>query len=180
ARAATIASASPADLRTATHAVVTTVRIHDGRIEVDCAAAAIAELLQATLAPHAPATVTVVSDVRLTRSGRVMRLVQASGAGVTPAGNASLVQLVLKARRWWDMLRGNELDITMLAAREGVQPAYVTRVLRLAFLAPSVVEAILGSTIRSGVDGTVLTATGAIPTLWSEQVGALLPRTVVA
>ncbi len=178
ARAATIASALPADLRTATDAIVTMVRIHDERIEIDCAAAAIAELLQATLELHAPATVTVVSDVRLTRSGRVMRLVQVSGAGVTPAGNASLVRLVLKARRWWGMLRGGELDITMLAAREGVQPAYVTRVLRLAFLAPAVVDAILSGTIRAGVDGIAITATGAIPTLWSEQVATLLPAKI--
>ena len=78
------------------------------------------------------------------------------------------------------MLRRGEPDITTLAGHEGVQPAYVTRVLRLAFLAPAVVDAILSSTIRTGVDGTALTATGAIPTLWLEQAVRLLPATAAA
>ena len=37
-----------------------------------------------------------------------------------------------------------------LAASEGVQPSYVTRVLRLAFLSPQVTQAILAGTVRAG------------------------------
>jgi len=55
---------------------------------------------------------------------------------VTAALNLSLIKLLVKARRWWTMLRGGEVDIKTLAAREGMQAPYLTQVLRLAFLSP--------------------------------------------
>jgi hypothetical protein len=105
-----------------------------------------------------------------------MRLVHASGSGVTATANGSLVRLILKARRWWSILKSGEIDVSTLAARESVQAGYVTRVLRLAFLAPAVVEAILAGTIRAGVDGAALTATGGVPAMWNKQVAVLLPE----
>jgi hypothetical protein len=104
-----------------------------------------------------------------------MRLVHASGSGVTATANGSLVRLILKARRWWSILKAGELDVSALAARENVQAGYVTRVLRLAFLAPAVVEAVLAGNIRTGVDGAALTATSAVPAVWAAQVAAVLP-----
>jgi hypothetical protein len=65
---------------------------------------------------------------------------------VAPASNASKVRLLLKARRWWNELRKGEVDIKTLASNEGVQASYVTRVVRLAFLAPAVVDTILAGT----------------------------------
>jgi hypothetical protein len=105
-----------------------------------------------------------------------MRLVHASGSGVTATANGALVRLILKARRWWSILKDGEIDVSTLAARENVQAGYVTRVLRLAFLAPAVVEAVLAGNIRAGVDGAALTATGAVPALWTEQMAAVLPK----
>ncbi|MFS0770824.1 hypothetical protein [Sphingomonas sp. 1P08PE] len=121
-------------------------------------------------------TITLTAEVRLTRSGRVMRLVQASGAGVTPSASAALTRLLLKARGWWATLREGELDISTLAAREGIQPAYLTRVLRLAFLAPAVTEAILAGKVRPEVDVGMLTLRGTVEPLWTEQVARLLPQ----
>ncbi len=175
ARADAIATGAPAILKDATRSIVTSVQIHDGRIDLVCSTAAIAAVLQLPAATTAE-TITIRSEVRLTRSGRVMRLVHASGSGVTATANGSLVRLILKARRWWSILKDGELDVTTLAARENVQAGYVTRVLRLAFLAPAVVEAVLAGNIRAGVDGATLTATGAVPALWAEQVAVLLPE----
>jgi hypothetical protein len=45
----------------------------------------------------------------------------------------------------------------------------VVRVLRLALLAPAVVEAALDGTLKAGVDGTALLQTDAIPLDWNEQ-----------
>jgi site-specific DNA recombinase len=47
-------------------------------------------------------------------------------------------------------------------------------VLRLAFLAPPVVESLLAGRLRAGVDGAVLTATGAIDAVWAKQRRAML------
>jgi site-specific DNA recombinase len=175
AKADAIAADTPAILKDATRSIVTSVQIHDGRIDLVCDTAAIAAALQLPAATTAE-TITIRSEVRLTRSGRVMRLVHASGSGVTATANGSLVRLILKARRWWSILKAGELDVSALAARENVQAGYVTRVLRLAFLAPAVVEAVLAGNIRAGVDGATLTATGAVPALWTEQVAAVLPK----
>ncbi|WP_426265439.1 hypothetical protein [Sphingomonas sp. PWP1-2] len=56
-----------------------------------------------------------------------------------------------------------------------MQPAYITRVLRLAFLAPAVVDAILTGALLPGVDGSSLTATDAIDPLWAVQRQRMLP-----
>jgi hypothetical protein len=176
AKADAIATGAPAILKDAARSIVTSVQIHDGRIDLVCDTAAIAAVLQLTSNNTTAETITIRSEVRLTRSGRVMRLVHASGSGVTATVNGALVRLILRARRWWGILKAGELDVTALAARENVQAGYVTRVLRLAFLAPAVVEAILAGNIRAGVDGAALTATGAVPALWAEQVAAVLPK----
>lgn len=54
-----------------------------------------------------------------------------------------MVRLLVQARRYWGMLRSERVTIGALAAREGVTSSYFTRVVRLAFLAPAVVEAIV-------------------------------------
>ncbi|MFS0772988.1 recombinase family protein [Sphingomonas sp. 1P08PE] len=174
ARAAELGAGS--GLKRAVQAIVTTVRIQESRVEIDCATTALAAALQLTRDAATLETITLTAEVRLTRSGRVMRLVQASGAGVTPSASAALTRLLLKARGWWATLREGELDISTLAAREGVQPAYLTRVLRLAFLAPAVTEAILAGKVRPEVDVGMLTLRGTVEPLWTEQVARLLPQ----
>jgi len=53
--------------------------------------------------------------------------------------------------------------------------SYVTRVLRLAFLAPSVTQAILAGRLRAGVSAATLTATGGVDASWQAQEARLLP-----
>lgn len=146
------------------------VRVQDGGIEIDCASTAIADALE--VEHTEPRMITLTSDVRLKRSGTAMRLIQGDGAAVTATSTTSLVKLILKARRWWAILREGELDIKRLAAREGVQAGYITRVVRLAFLAPTVVDAILAGAVPPHVDAAALTATDAISPLWAEQARA--------
>ena len=114
--------------------------------------------------------------MRLTRTGRAVRLVQNDGshAGAT-SPDATLIRLVLRARGWWEQLKAGDLDIMTLAAKEGVTASYITRVVRLAFLAPTVIDRILSGGQLASVDGGSLTATAAIPFDWSEQHRALLP-----
>jgi site-specific DNA recombinase len=105
-----------------------------------------------------------------------MRLIHDNNTSVAATPNLSLIKLVLKAGAWWARLREGEVDIKTLGEIEGMMPAYITRVLRLAFLAPAVVEAILSGSVVAGVDATALTATGAIDPLWSEQRMRMLAR----
>ena len=149
--------------------LVQQVRIYDGRIEITCAGAAIAAALRTEREPDAPKSVLLLSEGRLTRSGHVMRLVQDNGEQLVLVPDQSLIRRLLKARGWWAQLRTGDIDIKRLAARTGVSPAYVTRVVRLAFLSPAVVEEILAGSISAGIDAAALTATDAIAGCWAEQ-----------
>jgi hypothetical protein len=149
--------------------IITQVRVEADHVEIDVAAAGIAQLLGIN-PPDNEHTITLTEHMRLTRTGRVVRLVGSNGAGVTASTpDAKLVALVVKARRWWGELAGGALRVEALAAREGVSPSYMSRVVRLAFLAPAVVEAILDGRVRADVTGAALLQTDAVRACWQEQ-----------
>lgn len=52
---------------------------------------------------------------------------------------------------------------------EGVSPSYIVRVLRLAFLSPAVVEAVLDGRLRAGIDSSALLNIRAIDPSWESQ-----------
>jgi hypothetical protein len=153
--------------------LVSCARVHDGRIEVCCDSSALGTELGLVRANNAPEFLELVSEVSLRRSGRAVRLVHTSGAAAETSPSPSLIKLVVKARRWWAILCAGEIDVTRLAAREGVTPSYMTRVVRLAFLSPAVVEGIVSGTADVDVDGEMLTGVGAIDPDWTEQARVL-------
>jgi hypothetical protein len=155
--------------------LVQQVRVHDGRIEIDCSTAALAKAIGVERDDDAPDTLTVVSEVRLARSGKAMRLIQSNGGSAVVTSNTSLVAQLVRARRWWSQIRSGEMDIKTLGGVEGVQAPYITRIMRLAFLSPAVVDAMLKGTIKPSVDIALLTAPGAISPDWGEQGRAFLP-----
>ena len=157
--------------------LIAQVRVLDTTVEVDLAVPALAMRLglEQDGDSDAPATLTLRADLRLTRTGRAVRLVQGDGLAAASGTDTSLIGLLLKARRWWEVLQEGEIDIKRLAAREGIGASWITRVLRLAFLSPQVLDALLAGKLRAGVDAAVLTATGAVDASWAEQRRALLP-----
>ena len=86
----------------------------------------------------------------------MLRLIDGSGAAVAAPPAMSLVRLVVQARRWWAELRAEPITIGMLAGREGVTSSWATRVLRLAFLAPALVEDIIAGKQRADLTGVRL------------------------
>jgi hypothetical protein len=79
-----------------------------------------------------------------------LRLILASDGGeLTPSTRPQLdgvlVKALARAWRWQRLLdRGVHGSVTEIAEAEGISKSYVSRVLRLALLAPDIVEAILG------------------------------------
>jgi site-specific DNA recombinase len=65
--------------------------------------------------------------------------------------------------------------VTTLAKQEGVNPSCLTRSVRLNFLAPKVVDAILSREIREEIGSRALIATDAIPASWGMQEERCLP-----
>lgn len=149
------------------------VRLLPDRIEVDVSTAGIAAAL-GTTATDTLTTVTLTADVQLRRSRGVMRIVREDGrSGTVLRPQTSLINLVAKAHSWWKQLARGEKDIAELARLEGVSASYVTRVVRLAFLAPGALEAILHGRQRAGVTSTGLMIGSDFPMLWSAQAGLI-------
>ena len=58
--------------------------------------------------------------------------------------DASLIKVLIKAHEfWYKLVNGDGSSIAELAKREGVTGSYVTRLVRLTFLAPDIVKDIL-------------------------------------
>lgn len=145
------------------------VRVLDRRVEIELSASGIAERIGVEFSDDAPA-VTLVSPVRLTRTGKVVRLVQDNGRAATASdADDRLIRQIVRARHWWSILLQGELTIKELSRSEGVTASWMTRVVRLAFLSPTLVEAIVEGDTKAKVDGITLISTGAIPADWREQ-----------
>ena len=93
---------------------------------------------------------TVTVRVALTfrkRGGRKLILAPDGAAWAPPPRaliDSTLLKALARAFRWRRMLEsGAAATVTEIAARERINPSYVSRVLRLTLLAPDILEAIL-------------------------------------
>jgi len=89
-------------------------------------------------------------------------------ANISPRPNPALIHGVVRGYRWRSQLLSGEVpSIAELARKAGVNSRYVTRMLRMALLAPDIIEAIL--TGRQTAALTVETFRRPIPWDWAEQ-----------
>ena len=73
-----------------------------------------------------------------------------------------------RGHRWLAMLESGEAEgLTEVAEREGMDRAYVSRMVNLTTLAPDIVAAILDETLPSEV--TLFDLASGTPLLWDEQ-----------
>lgn len=104
-------------------------------------------------------------------------MVHDNGAAATPDGiDLALVRLIVRARRWWARISKDGLEPIALAREEGVSVSYIVRVLRLAFLSPAVVDAVLDGSLRAGIDSSALLNIRAIEPSWERQEKACMLR----
>jgi hypothetical protein len=79
-----------------------------------------------------------------------------------------LILAIARARRWMrDLLDGTYADTAEIAQRNDMNEAYVRRLLRLNYLAPDIVEAIVEG--RQPRILTVKRLLQGVPILWDEQ-----------
>jgi len=82
--------------------------------------------------------------VSLRRAGKEMAMVIGAEPTAKPTADPAMLRLILRARNMWSQVqRGEVAGLGDLAAQEGVSGSYTTRVIRLAFLAPDVLAAII-------------------------------------
>ena len=81
--------------------------------------------------------------LRVRRRGNEMRLVIGGGSGSAPRIDSTILKATARARRWFDdLVSGRAASMVEIGQREGVGKRYVSRMIRLAFLAPAIVESI--------------------------------------
>ncbi|WP_430443638.1 hypothetical protein [Sphingorhabdus contaminans] len=107
---------------------------------------------------------------KLTRSGVAMKLVQHNGAApVKGATVDTLLKTIARGNALWQRLKSENLNITELAKLEAMTPSYLTRILRLAFLDPWIVEQIIAGRQPAMLDARKLTLSGELPMRWTDQ-----------
>jgi len=111
--------------------------------------------------------------MQMKRRGVEMRFVL-EGDSTTSRVDLPLLKAVARARRWsQELISGRVQSVGELAKREGIDRRSVRRLLRLGFLSPRIVEAIVEG--RQPPDLTVIGLTRRVdlPPLWSAQEQAL-------
>jgi hypothetical protein len=154
--------------------LVELVRIGRDTITVEINAGALAASLYLDGLTSAVDRFPIVIAASLRRSGSVMRFLQHDGC---PAGSAEpqqhLVRLVLRARSWWDEMNRNAMTVADLARKQGVTRSYASRLIRLNFLAPPIIEAIVSGTHPASLDAKTLLNLPDLPLNWTAQKALL-------
>ena len=119
--------------------------------------------------------VTLTIAARLKRVGMETKLLIEGEANRPRAmPDRSLLRLLAQAHQYRSMtLRGGGKTVTELAADARVGRSYFTRVLRLGFLAPDVVTAILQGRQPLELSTKQLSLRIGLPIRWSDQIAAL-------
>ncbi|WP_421989999.1 hypothetical protein [Roseococcus sp.] len=114
-------------------------------------------------------TVRVPLNIRK-RGGRKLVVAPAGHVLHVPARmDVTLAKALGRAFRWRRLLNeGRYISLEDLAAKEGISPSYVSRVLRLTLLAPVVIEAILDGRQLNGLSFAALMEP--FPVSWEAQV----------
>jgi len=115
--------------------------------------------------------ITFTVPARLKRAGKETRLlVDGAAGGRRRQPDHSLYRLLARAYRYNDMvMRSSGKTISQLAADAGVVRSYFTRILRLSFLAPEIVKAILRDRHPIELTAKRLANELHLPIAWDEQ-----------
>ena len=149
--------------------LVTKATVSDNAISVELSITEAARLLKIEL-PSAERQHTVHIAAKLTRSGVAMKLVQQNGAApVKGVAVDTLLKTIARGNALWQRLQSENTSVTELAKVEGMSVSYLTRVLRLAFLDPWIVEQIIAGRQPATLDARKLTLSGELPMRWNHQ-----------
>jgi site-specific DNA recombinase len=145
------------------------------QIDIHLRRARLAALLDGAATPLSSATDDEIQilaiSVRLRRAGRAIRmLIEGTDRFATAKPDARLVKLLIRTRQFNATLRDSDgVPFAALAKREGVSPSYFTRLVRLAYLAPDITEAILDGHQPRDLTADKLLAHSRLPLGWHEQ-----------
>ncbi len=171
-----LASAAAAERRKILVGIIETITVGAEGIRIEFRSGVLLAMLsersdckQPTAATRACDQVTALDlPIRLKRRGAQTKLVLSGESAASP--DAKLISAIASGQAWFAELReGKSGSVRDIARRDGVDRADIGRLIRLAFLAPDIVEAILAG--RQPVHLTVsrLKRLSDLPLSWPDQ-----------
>jgi site-specific DNA recombinase len=125
--------------------------------------------------PHRAALVTRFVPLLLKRRGAELRLVIPGAPVQRPKVDLALLKALGRARRWFDQLSsGKATSLAAIASSEGIGVRYVARLIRLAFLAPPIVEMIAQGRQPAELTAEMLTRRTVLALEWAAQKRMLI------
>ena len=117
-------------------------------------------------------SLTVSLPIKLIRRGKCMAVTLPDGTTIQPRPwddtPTPIQQALARGHRWLEMLQsGQAQSLTEVAEQEGMDRAYVSRMVNLTTLAPDIVAAILDETLPDHV--TLFDLASGTPLLWDDQ-----------
>lgn len=117
-------------------------------------------------------SLTVSLPIKLVRRGKCMAVTLPDGTTIQPRPwddtPTPIQQALARGHRWLEMLQsGKAQSLTEVAELEGMDRAYVSRMVNLTTLAPDIVAAILDETLPDHV--TLFDLASGTPLLWDDQ-----------
>src|SRR5499433_2412307 len=164
--------------RTFLTALIERIDVGANRIDIHFRPTRLSTLLDIAGTPLSSATdeTQILSvPIELRRSGREIKmLIDGADPLATAKPDARLIKLLVRARRLNAALVDSDgVPFAALAKREGVSPSYFTRLVRLSYLAPDIIQAILDGRQPHDLTADKLLAHSRLPLAWHDQRTAL-------
>jgi site-specific DNA recombinase len=168
----------PARLRTIVTALVARIEVKPDGVTIEMipsrVAGALNEAACSESPPDADDRVTLQIAVQLKRAGLGTRMIVPGPNSAQAKPDAGMIKLLAKAHRLQQrVLTTQRAGIGEIAEDEGLSGSYFTRLLRLAWLAPDITEAILEGRHPPSLTARKLMRDGALPAEWDAQRAAL-------
>jgi DNA invertase Pin-like site-specific DNA recombinase len=112
----------------------------------------------------------------LRRAGKEIAMVLGADPAAAPTADPAMMRLILRARAMWEKVqRGEVAGLGELATREGVSGSYASCLIRLAFLAPDILGAIMDGRQPAELSAAALLqeCRRGLPFDWQQQRDAL-------
>jgi hypothetical protein len=156
-------------------ALITRIGVEANRIDIHFCPKRLSTLLDIATTPSQNATddeTQILSvPIKLRRSGReITMLIDGAEPFATAKPDARLIKLLIRACRFGiTLVDGDGVSFGELAKREGVSRSYFTRLVRLSYLTPDIIQAILDGRQPRDLTADKLLAHSRLPLTWHEQ-----------
>jgi site-specific DNA recombinase len=168
--------------------ILVSAQVHADRVDLDVASSRFVNWLlkqggdkgidegNRTWSPNADSEQTLIRlsiPASLQRTGKEMKFIVEGVANSGP-GDTTLIRLLVRGQKIAKrMFVPNCPPLEAIAREERITASYATRLVRLAFLAPDIVAAILAGTQPAGLTANRLMADTRLPLDWRDQRAAL-------